>query len=57
MSGAGSITNVHYLEVLLRAHVMMATVHGRGSTEHQELLIVAMGYCLLIWKVHVLLYH
>ena len=45
-------TSVRHLEALVRVHVMMAELCGRGSAQHQSLCLAALGYCYRIWKVH-----
>ena len=44
-------TSVRQLEVLVRVHVMMVEVCGRGAPQHQTLCLSALGYCCQIWKV------
>ena len=45
------VTGVRQLVVLIRAHVMVALLYGRGTTEHQEMSLVAAGFCFRLWKV------
>ena len=45
------VTDVRQLVVLIRAHVMVALLYGRGTTEHQEMSLVAAGFCFRLWKV------
>ena len=51
LEGSFIVTGVRQLEVLMRVHVMMALLHGRGSSEHARLSVVAVGLCLEMWKV------
>lgn len=46
-----SPTSVRQLEALVRVHVMMVEVCGRGAPQHQTLCLSALGYCCHIWKV------
>lgn len=43
--------NMHQLEVLMRAHVMMSQLHRQGSCNHKQLSIAALGFCFQMWKV------
>lgn len=45
------VTGVRQLIVLMRVHVMMALLYGRGTTEHREMSLVAFGFCFKLWKV------
>ena len=46
-----SPTSVRQLEALVRVHVMMVEVCGRGAPQHQTHCLSALGYCCHIWKV------
>lgn len=43
--------SVRQLETLMRVHVMLALLYGRGTTEHREMSLVAVGFCFKLWKV------
>ncbi len=45
------VGGVRQLEVLIRVHVMMALLYGRGSSEHKHLCVVTVGLCTELWKV------
>ena len=46
-----STSDVQLLECLMRVHVMMAQLTGRGGSDHQQLCLAALGYCIAVWKV------
>lgn len=46
-----STSDVQLLEGLMRVHVMMAQLTGRGGSDHQQLCLAALGYCIAVWKV------
>ncbi|XP_064381874.1 cilia- and flagella-associated protein 46-like [Halichondria panicea] len=48
---SGVVAGVRQLEVLIRVHVMMALLHGQGSSEHNQLSVVTVGFCMELWKV------
>lgn len=50
-TGGFKSMGVRQLEVLIRVHIMMALLHGRGSTDHRKLSVVAVGFCNELWKV------
>ena len=43
--------SMHQLEVLMRVHVMMSQLHRKGSSNHKQLSIAALGFCFQLWKV------
>ncbi len=45
-------SSVMLLEALLRVHVMMAQLQGKGSDDtHWDLCAAALAYCSKIWNV------
>lgn len=46
-----NIENICQLEALMRVHVMMSLLHGKGSSGHKQLSIAALGFCFQMWKV------
>ena len=49
--------SVRVLDKVMRVHVMMAQMHGRGSRGHRESCLAALAYCSLIWKVGSMVLH
>ncbi len=50
---ASTMFSVLQVESLMRVHIMMAQLHGTGTQAHWDLTMAALGYCTIMWKVHV----
>ncbi|KAK6186277.1 hypothetical protein SNE40_008346 [Patella caerulea] len=47
------LTDLQQLDYLVRAHVILAELHGRGSPQYKDTLLMAYGYLQRIWQVSV----
>ncbi|XP_077976409.1 cilia- and flagella-associated protein 46-like [Styela clava] len=45
------LNSVRQLEVLIRTHVMLATISGRGSSKHKSYILLAAGYIIRLWEI------
>ena len=45
------LTDVHQLEGLFRAHVMMAQLAGQGAVEFSHLCLMAYRFVMAMWHV------
>nr|CAB3230219.1 tetratricopeptide repeat protein 40 [Phallusia mammillata] len=45
------LRSTRQLEGLIRGHVMMATISGIGSNDHQKFCMLAYGYVMRLWKI------
>ncbi|XP_068184453.1 cilia- and flagella-associated protein 46 isoform X2 [Antennarius striatus] len=53
VTSVSGLRGVRQLDVLVRAHTLLAVVCGRASPEHQRNLLRAHGFVLHMWKVSV----
>ncbi len=49
---AAELTSVRQLEHLVRVHVMLAIMAGRGSPAHNSYCMLAWGFLQRIWQVN-----
>ncbi|XP_071090002.1 cilia- and flagella-associated protein 46-like [Haliotis cracherodii] len=45
------LTDIGQLDALIRAHVVLADVHGRNSPAYADICLMAHGYFMQLWKV------
>ena len=48
---ASELTSIRQLEHLVRIHVMLAMMAGRGSSQHNSYCLMAWGFLKQIWQV------
>ena len=48
---AADLTSIRQLEHLVRVHIMLAIMAGRGSPQHNSYCLLAWGFLKQIWQV------
>lgn len=51
------ITDVKVLDGLVRAHVLLAEIVGRGVPQYADFLLMAHAYLMKLWQVGINLHH